>query len=52
MQVFVAEPCGFCYGVKRAVDMRAASAAKKRTRQLWGRLYITRSLRRNWQQEE
>ena len=21
MQVFVAEPCGFCYGVKRAVDM-------------------------------
>ena len=28
MQVFVAEPCGFCYGVKRAVEMAQAECGK------------------------
>ena len=28
MQVFVAEPCGFCYGVKRAVDMARGECGK------------------------
>lgn len=29
MQVFVAEPCGFCYGVKRAVDMARGECGKE-----------------------
>lgn len=29
MQVFAAEPCGFCYGVKRAVDMARGECGKE-----------------------
>ena len=29
MQVFIAEPCGFCYGVKRAVEMARGECGKE-----------------------
>ena len=29
MQVFIAEPCGFCYGVKRAVEMARGECGKR-----------------------
>lgn len=43
MKIYLAEHRGFCYGVKRAVDMALAAAETQQTQRLpSGRSFITR----------